>query len=192
MQNLKFKKILDTLSEGNTRFVSGRSKGPDTSPAHRKTLLMGQRPMAAVVSCADSRVSPEIIFDQGLGDLFILRTAGNLVDQLELESIDYAVRHLSVSVVLILGHTHCGAVTAVSGLKEIAPDDGKIANLLKPAIENAHHFSQDPIEGAVLANVTRTVSRLNQMEQFATLVAEQTLLICGAIYHLENGKVRFI
>jgi len=192
MQNSKHKEILDTLSEGNARFFTGRFKGPDTSSEHRKNLLMGQRPMAAVVSCADSRVSPEIIFDQGLGDLFILRTAGNLVDQLGLESIDYAVRHLSVSVVLILGHTHCGAVTAAKGLKEITPDDGKIAKLLKPAIENAHHFSQDPIEGAVLANVTRTVSRLNQTEQFETLVAEQTLLICGAIYHLGNGKVSFI
>ena len=110
MENLKFKEILNTLSEGNARFVSGRYKGPDTSPAHRKSLLKGQRPMAAMVACADSRVSPEIIFDQGLGDLFIVRT----------------------------------------------------------------------------------VSRLNQMEQFATLVAEQTLLICGAIYHLEDGKVRFI
>ena len=192
MENLKFKEILNTLSEGNARFVSGRYKGPDTSPAHRKSLLKGQRPMAAMVACADSRVSPEIIFDQGLGDLFIVRTAGNILDQLEIESIAYSVRHLAVPVVLILGHTHCGAVTAAAGLKKITPDNGKIANFLKPAIENAHHFSQDPIEGAVLANVTRTVSRLNQMEQFATLVAKQTLLICGAIYHLEDGKVRFI
>lgn len=192
MQNLKFKKVLNTLSEGNARFVSGRYKGPDTSPAHRKTLLTGQRPLAAVVSCADSRVSPEIIFDQGLGGLFIVRTAGNLVDQLELESIAYSVRHLAIPVVLILGHTRCGAVTLAAGLKKITPDDGKIANSLKPAIENAHHFSQNPIEGAVLANVTQTVSRLNQTEQFAALVAEQTLLICGAIYHLEDGKVRFI
>lgn len=192
MENLKFKEILNTLSEGNARFVSGRYKGPDTSPAHRKLLLKGQRPMAAMVACADSRVSPEIIFDQGLGDLFIVRTAGNLVDQLEIESITYSVRHLAVPVVLILGHTRCGAVTVAAGLKEITPDNGKIANALKPAIKNAHHFSQDPIEGAVLANITRTVSRLNQMEQFATLVAEQTLLICGAIYQLENGRVRFI
>ena len=192
MENLKFKEILNTLSEGNARFVSGRYKGPDTSPAHRKSLLKGQRPMAAMVACADSRVSPEIIFDQGLGDLFIVRTAGNLVDQLALESIAYSVRHLAVPVVLILGHTRCGAVTLTAVLKNITPDHGKIANALKPAIENAYHFSQDPIEGAVLANVTRTVSRLNQMEQFATLVAEQTLLICGAIYHLEDGKVRFI
>ena len=135
MQNSKHKASLDTLSEGNARFFTGRFKGPDTSPEHRKNLLRGQQPMAAVISCADSRVSPEIIFDQGLGDLFILRTAGNLVDQLELESIDYAVQHLSVSVVLILGHTHCGAVTTVSGLKEITPDDGKIANLLKPPLK---------------------------------------------------------
>jgi len=192
MENLKFKEILNTLSEGNARFVSGRYKGPDTSPAHRKSLLKGQRPMAAMVACADSRVSPEIIFDQGLGDLFIVRTAGNILDQLEIESIAYSVRHLAVPVVLILGHTRCGAITVAAGLKKITPDHGKIANALKPAIENAHHFSQDPIEGAVLANVTRTVSRLNQMEQFATLVAKQTLLICGAIYHLEDGKVRFI
>ena len=122
---------------------------------------------------------------------------------------------IAISIGIFIAYTDCGAkrehliqgrtmgttyhikiVTdffqTVSGLKEITSDDGKIANLLKPAIENAHHFSQDPIEGAVLANVTRTVSRLNQTEQFEALVAEKTLLICGAIYHLENGSVSFI
>lgn len=191
MANSIHRKILATLSEGNARFASGRSLGPDTTPAHRETLVEAQRPRAVIVACADSRVSPEIIFDQGLGDLFVVRTAGNLVDQLELESVAYAVQHLDVPVVLILGHTGCGAVTAAA-LKKITPKDGKIANFLKPAIENAHQFSRDPIEGAVLANVARTVSRLNQTEPFAPLTAEETLLICGGIYHLEDGNVRFI
>ncbi len=192
MPDQKFQEALDTLVEGNIRYASGRSRGPDTSSEYRTALLTGQQPIAAIVACSDSRVSPEIIFDQGLGDLFVVRTAGNLVDELELESIDFAIHHLSVPLVLILGHTRCGAVTAAAKLKNISSADGKIAHFLAPAIENAHQFSQDLIEGAVLANITATVSRLNQIDRFATLVTQQSLQICGGIYHLENGKVRFI
>lgn len=192
MYHPKFQKILDVLMEGNTRYASGRYRGPDTSPAYRKRLLKGQRPMAVVVACSDSRVSPEIIFDLGLGDLFVVRTAGNLVDELELESIDFAVHHLAVPLVLILGHTRCGAVTAAAELKKTTSTDGKIAHFLNPAIKNAHHFSQDLIEGAILANIAETVSRLNRTDRFAVLVARQALWICGGVYHLEDGKVRFI
>ncbi len=188
----KFQNALDTLMKGNSRYAAGQYRGPDTSSGYRKALLNGQHPMAAVVACSDSRVTPEIIFDLGLGDLFVIRTAGNLVDDLELESIDFAVHHLSVPLVLILGHTRCGAVTAAAKLKKISPADGKIAHFLAPSIENAHHFSQDLIEGTVLANITATVSRLSHMDRFIPLIAQKTLQICGGIYQLESGKVQFI
>jgi len=188
----KFQKIIDTLTDGNTRYASGQYQGPDTSVRHRDTLLLGQQPMAVVVACSDSRVSPEIIFDLGLGDLFVVRTAGNLVDDLEVESIDYAVRHLLVPLVLVLGHTRCGAITAAAEWEKDRVADGKIAHFLKPAIENAHLFSQDLIEGATLANITEIVTRLNRTERFATLLNRQALRICGGIYHMEDGKVQFL
>ena len=188
----KSQNTLDTLMEGNFRYAAGQYRGPDTSSEYRKALLNGQRPMAAVVACSDSRVTPEIIFDLGLGDLFVIRTAGNIVDDIEMESIDFAVHHLSVPLVLILGHTRCGAVTAVARLKKISPADGKIAHFLAPSIENARHFSRDLIKGAVLANITATVSRLSRMDRFAPLIAEKSLQICGGLYQLESGKVQFI
>lgn len=184
--------ILKTLTDGNARFVSGCPKGPDTSPEHRKSLLKGQRPLAIVVSCSDSRVSPEIIFDLGLGDLFVVRTAGNLVDRLALESIAYGVCHLKVSLLLVLGHSCCGAVTEAVKLGTIAPEHGKIANLLKLAIAEGHHFSQNLIDGAIMANITRTVSDLTQAPPLSTAVIDKKLLICGAIYRLEEGRVHFI
>jgi carbonic anhydrase len=187
-----FQKIIDTLTDGNIRYAEGQYQGPDTSVQHRDALLVGQQPIAVVVACSDSRVSPEIIFDLGLGDLFVVRTAGNLVDDLELESIDFAIRHLQVPLVLVLGHTRCGAITAAANWGKDEEVDGKIAHFLKPAIEHAHLFSQDLIKGATLANVTEIVSRLNSTKRFATLIDRQALRICGGVYHMEDGKVRFL
>ncbi len=192
MPNPDHKTIFKTLMDGNARFVSGRTKGPDTSLEHRKSLLKGQQPLAVVVSCSDSRVSPEIIFDLGLGDLFVIRTAGNLVDRLALESISFGVNHLGVRFVLVLGHSRCGAVTEAVKLDRITPEHGKIANLLKPAIADGHHFNQDPVEGAILANINRTVSSLTQSLPLSSLAVDKKLLICGAIYRLEDGRIHFI
>jgi carbonic anhydrase len=103
---------LKKLIEGNRRFVSGNLATKDFSEAKRKELAKGQKPFAVVVGCSDSRVPPEIIFDQGLGDIFVVRVAGNVLDPISLGSIEYAVEHLKTPLIVILGHTHCGAVKA--------------------------------------------------------------------------------
>lgn len=192
MPQPEHKTILKTLMDGNSRFVSDCTKGPDTSLEHRKSLLKGQQPLAVVVSCSDSRVSPEIIFDLGLGDLFVIRTAGNLVDRLALESIRYGVNHLGVRFVLVLGHSQCGAVTEAVKIERISPEHGKIANLLKPAIAEGHHFNQDPVDGAILANINRTVSNLTRSFPLSSQALDKKLFISGAIYRLEDGRVHFI
>ncbi|MDD2837205.1 MAG: carbonic anhydrase, partial [Methanothrix sp.] len=103
---------LQMLMEGNARFVSGNVIHPDQTADRRSELVSGQHPFAIVVGCSDSRVPPEVVFDQGLGDIFVIRTAGQVMDKVTLASIEYAVEHLNVPLILVLGHDSCGAVTA--------------------------------------------------------------------------------
>src|SRR4030043_1796798 len=108
---------LQKLMDGNKRFVSGKLVKKDLGDTKRKELLKGQKPFATVITCSDSRVPPELLFDQGLGDIFIIRVAGNVVDPLELGRIEYGVEHLNAPLLFILGHSKCGAVTATIDAK---------------------------------------------------------------------------
>jgi len=116
---------LKLLLEGNQRFVAGKLEHPNQTPARRAEVAKGQHPFAAVLACSDSRTPPEIIFDRGLGDIFTVRVAGNVADQVVIESLDYSVKHLGVRVVMVLGHSRCGAViAAVEGHEEDNEDVG--------------------------------------------------------------------
>jgi carbonic anhydrase len=181
---------LERLVSGNKRYADDKTVCPDRHQERRMALISKQKPFAVIVGCSDSRVSPEILFDQGVGDLFVVRVAGNVVGPLEMDSIDYSVAVLKSSVVLVLGHQSCGAVTAV--VNGQTADIQEVAKLIEPAVASVRGKPGDPVENAIKANVKRTVEQLKTSKIFAPLIQEQKLKIVGGYYHLENGIVELI
>lgn len=185
--------IWSDLMDGNRRFVAGR---PKTRPlvTAREHLVNGQHPQVIVLGCADSRVSPELVFDKNLGELFVVRTAGNIADPIALGSLEYAAEHLHASVIVVLGHEKCGAVAAAaSGEKMPTPSLDAIVKKIFPAIEKYTICAQgDQLLGlAVEANVKQSAhdivaeSTILQKE-----VAERKLTVIRAVYKLKTGEVQ--
>ena len=191
---------IERLQDGNRRFVSGTSKIDEAvREARRAELVTGQSPFAIVLACSDSRVPVELVFDQGLGDLFVIRVAGNVVAPSQVGSVEYAAAQLGTRLVVVLGHSNCGAVDAT--LKELrreqahrSPNLRAIVDRIRPAVEplleeNEHVSLQD----AVIANIIRSVERLHHgsiiLEE---LVKSGDLLIVGAEYSIESGVVTFL
>lgn len=191
-----FTNPLQKLIDGNNRFVSGKSVHPDESISRVQEIKTAQHPFAIVVSCSDSRVSPEIIFDQGLGDIFSIRTAGNVIGDLELGSIEYAVEHLHCNLIVVLGHENCGAIKAfLEDTDEVHNDHiGKILEYLKAEIEEQEVLAKDHhnIPLAVEANVKHGVKLLEHSKPILEQsVDHKQLKIVGALYNLSTGKVTF-
>jgi carbonic anhydrase len=186
---------LGRLLDGNRRFVAGNSKQP-TGPAlvqRRYALAKGQKPFAVIVGCSDSRVPPELVFDVTLGDIFVVRTAGEVVDAVALGSIEYAIEHLGTRLIVVLGHQRCGAVSAaVSG----ATETGDIPDVLKailPAIEETKGQSGDPIDNAVRANVRDIAKRLQSTGPIIpSRVQTGEVKIVAAYYSLDTGQVELL
>lgn len=184
---------LNLLMEGNLRYTAGKAEHPRQSAERRAEVLGGQHPFAVILSCADSRVPPEVFFDQGIGDLFIIRNAGNIVDDVVLGSIEYAVEHLGVPLVLVLGHTKCGAVTATVSGGEAAGHIGSIVETIKPAVLASQNQLGDAVLNATLVNVQLTVEAIkNSQPILAEFVAKGRLKVIGGIYHLDSGKVEIL
>ncbi len=179
------------LMAGNRRYVAGQPTHPDQTPARRRELAAGQRPFAAILGCADSRVPPEILFDQGLGSLFVVRVAGNIVDDAVLGSLEYAVGHLGVHLIVVLGHTGCGAVQAAAAGGTHTGAITRVIEAILPAVELARPQPGALVDNAVHANVVRLVEQLRAAEPvLAPAVAHGELQIAGAIYNLSNGLVQ--
>lgn len=185
---------LAMLKEGNSRFVAGKAVHPRSGPSRLAATASGQYPFATVLTCSDSRTPPEILFDQGVGDLFVIRVAGNVIGQDVLASIEYGVEHLHTPLLLVLGHTHCGAVTAAL---QATDTEGAIPALLwkiQPAVRWAKaHGKGDVLERAIERNVELSLQGI----QFASpvtrnLVEQGKLQAAGAIYDLASGKVRWL
>ncbi len=177
------------LKVGNAKFVDGISTQAKKSAKRRAAVAGGQKPFAIVVSCSDSRVGPEVVFDQGLGDLFVVCTAGHVVDGVGLGSIEYAVEHLGSSLILVLGHERCGAVSAaVSGGKAHGHLPA-IVKAIKPAVAKAKGQPGDAVENAV-REVTLQLSKAGPV--LAERVKAGTLKVVGARYDLDTGRVQFI
>ena len=188
-QNNTIKKLL----EGNQRYINGGALHPNQSFEHRLELAEGQKPIAAILTCADSRVSPEIIFDQGLGDLFILRVAGNVVNELFVGSLEYAVEHLNVSLLIILGHSHCGAVDATIKGGQPPGHIGSLVQAIKPALDRLKKQSHDWINIVAKENVKIGVERLRTEDPILTARYEEgDIDIVGAFYDIKSGKVSLI
>jgi len=182
-------KIWQELLEGNDRFVKGQMKYQHQDAARRLDLLKGQHPLTAVLCCSDSRVPPEVIFDQGLGDLFVVRTAGNLVDDVALGSLEYAVEHLHVRLLLVLGHSQCGAVTAAVQGGDAPGHIGAVVERLADAVKR----SGGQVAQAVDENIRSMVAMLRTNEPIlAEAVAVGHLVVLGARYDLEDGRVRLV
>ncbi len=178
------------LVEGNTRFVDEKYLNNHISADFRKELTKGQHPFAVIVTCSDSRVSPEIVFDQGLGDLFVIRTAGEVVDELEIGSIEYAVEHLGVKLVVVLGHESCGAVSAAVSGGEMPKNIAAIIEQIKPAVEKAKGQKGSLIDNAIINNVDLVINKINTNSD--VLKETKDVKVVGAVYNLTNSKVEFL
>ncbi len=187
---------LNRLLDGNRRFVSGELAKKDIGETRRQELTKGQSPFATVISCSDSRVAPELIFDQGLGDIFIVRDAGNVADPVAMGSIEYGVEHLHTPLLVILGHEKCGAVTAA--LEAKGKPEGNIGAILKkimPAVKAAKKAGKDKDETLNLAiqeNAKNTYRAVMKSKIVSELVHEGKLKVVAAEYFLGTGKVEMI
>jgi carbonic anhydrase len=181
---------LRKLLDGNARYVSAGPAYPNPTVARRTEIIKGQHPFAIIVGCSDSRVPPEIIFDQGLGDLFIVRLAGHVLNDEVLGSIEYAVEHLGARLIMVLGHDRCGAVTAVVQGGEAPGHIGSIFNAMAPAVQKAKDQPGNLLENAIRENVAMVVEQLKSSAPLLqSLVKNGGLKIVGAHYHLDDGKV---
>lgn len=184
--------IWSQMLEGNRRFAAGKSEHAGQDVATREGLRAGQRPLAAVLSCSDSRVPPEIVFDMGLGDLFCVRTAGAVLGSTVVESLEYAVDVLGVKVIVIMSHENCGAIqAAMEGGHEA--DLPHIMRELSSAIELAREAELDDPADVERISVAQTIERLiDSSEVIRRHVADDTVYIAGARYSMETGRVEVL
>ncbi|MFC7242193.1 carbonic anhydrase [Catellatospora aurea] len=189
-------RALARLSDGNRRFAEGRARHPHQQPRRQHQLAAGQQPFVITLGCADSRVAPEILFDQGLGDVFDNRVAGNIADEVVTAGIEYALEHFHPPLVVVLGHERCGAVTAaVEAVTGSAPGSGHggvLVRHLRPAVEKVVGRPGDLVANAVRANITLQVRRLHASPLIASRAQTGQLHVAGAVYDLDTGKVRFM
>ena len=173
---------LQYLADGNLRYADNRTMARDTNARDRNVLKDGQKPFAVVVTCSDSRVSPEIYFDQKLGDIFVIRNAGNIADATALGSIEYAVGHLHTPLVVVVGHSRCGAVSG-------AYNGGEFPGNLRTILDNIGNSIRNSgsLEAAIHDNVSSAVRHIVENE----VVLEKGAKVVGAFYDIETGKVSF-
>jgi len=186
---------LQQLMEGNLRYAEGNASHPHQSPERRAELISGQQPFAVILGCSDSRIPPELIFDQGLGDVFVIRTAGEVVDNASLASIEYAVDHLGVPLVMVLGHDSCGAVTAAVQGGEAEGHLGSLMDFIRPAVEQAREAGEgsDLLNGSIDNNVFNIVEALKSSQPVLSEKVEAgELMILGARYRLDSGLVEIL
>lgn len=197
------REALARLREGNRRFASGaRRSGELASPARRDELVAGQEPFAIILGCSDSRVPAELVFDQGLGDLFVIRVAGNIVASSQVGSVEFAAERFGTRLVVVLGHSRCGAILAT--IEELmrptasqSPNLRSIVGRVRPAVEallatDLRHDPQALAQQAERANVRASAHQLRHgSEILERLIQREGLLVVGAEYSLETGVVEF-
>lgn len=200
LEEIPKENLLEVLLQGNERFSEDHPIHPDQTLDRLRDLSQGQHPVAAIVSCSDSRVPPELIFDQGLGDLFVIRNAGNIVADYEIGSVEYAIEHLEVPLVIILGHTKCGAIGAF--VEHEHEHSHRYSAYIQKIIDfiDAEEEEQvlqrgtvDFYEKAIEANVLHGIHELkSKVPLVSELIAAKKLRVVGAIYDVETGRVRVL
>ena len=187
---------LEELWQGNARFVAGRPRHPDENEAWRNRLVQEQHPFVTLLGCSDSRIPPELLFDQGFGDIFVVRVAGNVLDPCIEGRIEYGVQHLHTPLLLVLGHEDCGAVkAALASAAEKSHEPPEIQSLVRaiePGLRGLDRTGSPDalIHAGVEANVRRVVDELSQLPTLTQPIREGKLAILGAVYVLETGEVR--
>lgn len=190
---------LRLLREGSQRYVAGSLQHPRTDASRREeTASQGQKPFATILSCSDSRVAPEYLFDQGIGDLFVVRVAGNVADVDEIGTVEYGVDHLGTPLLVVLGHTQCGAVTAVAQKAEIHGSIPRLVDNIVPAVERVRADQpglkeEEFVPACIRANVMRSIEDL--LENSPALrgrAREGRVKILGALYDISNGLIAWM
>jgi carbonic anhydrase len=190
--------VLALLKQGNERFATGKPTYPHESLMHRAQVAAGQHPQATVISCSDSRVPPELLFDEGIGDLFIVRVIGNIGGADETGSAEYGVAHLGTPLLVVLGHTRCGAVTAAVTHMEVKGNIPPLLAHIQPAVrtaQKAHHelHGEELIPAAIEANVWHSMEELFKRSSIIrTRVNTGKLKVVGALYDLSSGRVNWL
>lgn len=191
--------VLKRLQEGNERYLTGKSLHRRFDPERRKeTATNGQTPFTTVLGCSDSRVPPEVVFDQGFSDVFVIRVAGNVCGESELASAEYGTKYLGTQLLVVLGHSNCGAVAGTLAGKELSGSLPKLVAMIKPAVDKAAKAHPELkgdalLDAAVETNVHQSMEQLLKGSSvLRELVKTHKLKIVGAIRDLKTGKVRFI
>ncbi|MBW4613744.1 MAG: carbonic anhydrase [Desmonostoc vinosum HA7617-LM4] len=183
---------LKELLNGNQRFISRKRKNPNQSYTRLQEVAKGQSPFASILGCADSRVPSEIIFDQGLGDLFVCRIAGNIATPEEIGSLEFGSLVLGSKVIMLLGHERCGAVEATIKGAEVPGQIGSLIEAIKPGVEQSKDQPGDKLENAIKANILVQIENLKKSPVLSELIKTNKLKIIGGYYDLDTGKVSIV
>lgn len=182
---------LQRLMQGNQRYINDMLEHPNRTPERRQAVVSKQEPFAIIVGCADSRVSPEIIFDQGVGDLFVVRVAGNVIGPLELESIEYSAIYLHSQVILVLGHENCGAITAV--VQGTTKDIETIASLIEPSVQEERKKNPaNLLEASIKTNALKMKNYLLGNKVIQKLIEEKRISVHAGYYNMQTGAVELL
>ena len=184
---------LRLLKDGNARFVKGDLASKPSPASQRGNLAGGQRPFAVIVGCADSRTAPEIVFDQPLGSLFVVRSAGNLVEPCDMGSIEYAVEHLGARLVIVLGHERCGAVAAALAGGHAPGHIGLLVEKIAPAVKASKGRNGDALDNAVMENAAQVAAQIrNSRPSLKSMAHGEEVTVLAGHYDLDSGEVRWL
>jgi carbonic anhydrase len=183
---------LQSLIDGNQRFVTRKRRNPHQTPARLVEVAKAQKPFASILGCADSRVPSEIVFDQGFGDLFVCRIAGNVATSEEIGSLEFGSLVLGSKVIMVLGHERCGAVDATIKGAQVPGQIGSLIDAIKPSVEKSKQLPGDKLENACKANILMQVEKLKASTVLSQLIDAGKLKIVGGYYDLDNGTVTMV
>ncbi|HEY9653115.1 MAG TPA: carbonic anhydrase [Coleofasciculaceae cyanobacterium] len=183
---------LEALMDGNKRFIERKRQNPNQDMGRLQEVAKGQNPFASILGCADSRVPAEIVFDQGLGDLFVCRIAGNIAIPEEVGSLEFGSLVLGAKVIMVLGHERCGAVDATIKGAQVPGQIATLLEAIKPAVGRAENQPGDRLENTCKANILMQVENLKSSPVLSQLIEEGKLIVVGGYYDLDTGEVSLV
>ena len=185
-------KALQELLDGNDRFVTSKRRNGNQTHSRLLEVAKSQKPFASILGCADSRVPSEIVFDQGLGDLFVCRIAGNIATTQQIGSLEFGSLVLGAKVIMVMGHERCGAVDAAIKGAEVPGRIGSLLEAIKPSVESSKEQSGDKLENACKANILAQVEELKSSSVLSELIKAEKLKIVGSYYDLDTGRISMV
>ncbi|MEH2181082.1 carbonic anhydrase [Nostoc sp.] len=185
-------KALQELLDGNERFAKRKRRHPDQSYSRLVEVAKGQKPFASILGCADSRVPSEIVFDQGLGDLFVCRIAGNIATTQQIGSLEFGSLVLGTKVIMVVGHERCGAVQAAIKGAPVPGNIGSLLEAIKPSVESSKEQSGDMVENVCKANILTQIKKLKSSSVLSELIKAEKLKIVGGYYDLDTGEISIV